>query len=534
MKKNIKKILRYLESFKIIKYLHSLYTVIFGFTLYLKTFKVVKYFNTYVESKILALQNRINIFFKKKSKVSNFNKILIMLISILFVSLFYLSIPTLYNKTWVQNTLEKKLLEDFNMNFSISSDITYNILPKPHFLIKNSKIFIDNDEEPKQLSEIKNLKVFINQNNFFYKNKMSIKNLIIDKANFSFQGEDLKFLNKISYKKYSNKKIIIRKSNIFFKDKTNETIAIMKVPDASIFYDNEIESNIFKLNGEVFKIPFDMSISQDLSSFKNREINIKTKKLKLNFHDKSIKKSKNLFEGKNIISIFSSKIITEYNLSKNLIIFKSSSSKIKNTNMSYKGKLSPEPFDLKLDFNMDKYNLSSLFNSDSILTEFIKTRLLFNENISVNISMNVNSFVNNEVFKSAILYFNIVNGNINFNKTRLINKKIGILELGSSNLFFRDSKLILNTDLTIYVEDHNKLFSFFQTPKNARKAVEKIFINLDYDLLTNQIDINDLKIDENESNDKMLDVIELISESNNYNLNKSKRIFNKLFSAYSG
>lgn len=534
MKKYTKKILRYLESFKIIKYLLSLYIVIIKFTLYLKTFKVVKYFNTYVENKILIVQNKTNNLFKKKSKVSNFNKILITLISILFVSLFYLSIPTLYNKTWVQNTLEKKLLENFKINFSISSDITYNILPTPHFLIKDSLIFVNNNNQPKQLSEIKNLKVFINQNNFFDRNKMSIKKLVIDKANFSIQGDDLKYLNEVSYKKYSNKKIIIKKSNIFFKDDTNETIAIVKVPNASILYDNEKMLNLFKLNGEVFKIPFNMNITQNFDSLKNREISIKAKKLKLNFFDQSIKKSKNSLEGKNNISILNSKVITEYNLTKNLLNFKSSNSKIKNSNMSYNGKLSPKPFDLKLDLVMDKYKISSLFNSDSILTEFLQTKLLFNENISVNISMNINKVENNEVFKSAVLYFNIVNGNINFNKTRLVNKKIGVLELGSSNLFFKDSKLIFNTDLTIDVQDSDKLFSFFQTPKNARKTVKKIFINLDYDLLTNQIDINNLKIDGKESNDKMIDVIELISESNDYNLNKSKRIFNKLFSAYSG
>ena len=157
MKKYTKKILRYLESFKIIKYLLSLYIAIIKFTLYLKTFKVVKYFNTYVENKILIVQNKTNNLFKKKSKVSNFNKILITLISILFVSLFYLSIPTLYNKTWVQNTLEKKLLENFKINFSISSDITYNILPTPHFLIKDSKIKLLCWARQKELDTTSNL-----------------------------------------------------------------------------------------------------------------------------------------------------------------------------------------------------------------------------------------------------------------------------------------------------------------------------------------------------------------------------------------
>ena len=299
---------------------------------------------------------------------------------------------------------------------------------------------------------------------------------------------------------------------------------------------------LHNIGGVIFKIGYEYPFSGKINTYRDDKLilaadfklGLLNGKYEEYFNDQSIKKSKNSLEGKNNISILNSKVITEYNLTENLLNFKSSNSKIKNSNMSYNGKLSPKPFDLKLDLVMDKYKISSLFNSDSILTEFLQTKLLFNENISVNISMNINKVENNEVFKSAVLYFNIVNGNINFNKTRLVNKKIGVLELGSSNLFFKDSKLIFNTDLTIDVQDSDKLFSFFQTPKNARKTVKKIFINLDYDLLTNQIDINNLKIDGKESNDKMIDVIELISESNDYNLNKSKRIFNKLFSAYSG
>ena len=131
--------------------------------------KTVKYFNNLIKDIIFQLTDKTNKFFKKiifkltyktnkffknNSKISNFNKLIISFISLLFLYLFYLSLPTLYDKTWVQNTIENKLLEDFKINFSISSNISYNILPQPHFLIKNSKIFKDNDEKPILLAEI--------------------------------------------------------------------------------------------------------------------------------------------------------------------------------------------------------------------------------------------------------------------------------------------------------------------------------------------------------------------------------------------
>ena len=72
---------------------------------------------------------------------------IITFITFLFFYLFYLSIPTLYDKTWVQNLVEKKLKIEFNINLSPSSDVSYNILPSPHFLIKDSKEMIEYEDK---------------------------------------------------------------------------------------------------------------------------------------------------------------------------------------------------------------------------------------------------------------------------------------------------------------------------------------------------------------------------------------------------
>ena len=84
--------------------------------------KVVKIFEN-LANKTLFNIKKILFKYKKTAnrdhQVSSLNKYIISFISLLFFYLFYLSIPNLYNKTWVQNTIENKLLEEFRINFSI-------------------------------------------------------------------------------------------------------------------------------------------------------------------------------------------------------------------------------------------------------------------------------------------------------------------------------------------------------------------------------------------------------------------------------
>ena len=502
--------------------------------------KVVKYFNSLVFKTLLKLKNKTNNFLINNSTVSNFNKVLISFISLLFFYLFYLSIPTLYSKTWLQNTLESRLLEEFNINFSTSSEISYNILPSPHYIIKDSKIYKNGSDESKVLANIKELKVFIFQKNFFNKEKVEIKRVLIDNANFPLKINDFKSFNELSNKKFSKKEIKVRSSNIFFKDNNNETVAIIKIPNALLFYSNTDLLNILNLDGEIFNIPFVLNLNKKAFPFDNKvfpsdnkEINIDAKKLKLNISNISIKNSKDDISGTNVISILNSKIYTRYDIKKDLINFYHDSSKIKNSNIDYKGNLSIKPFDFKLKLKIKDYNISKMSNINSMIGELVKTKLFFNDNISANVSVDLDLKKNN-IFDSAKIDFKIINGKINFNKSKLINNKIGLLELSDSNLFFEKNKLILNTNVEIKIERLENLYSLLRTPKKSRKQVKNILINLNYDFLDNEINFNKINIDGNDENPEIINLISDFEYNKDSNINKSRRLINKIFSIYEG
>ena len=491
--------------------------------------QIVKKFNNLVNKTIFNVQNKTN----NKSRVSNFNKYLITLISLLFFYLFYLLIPLLYDKDWIQSNIESKIHNEFKINISTSADISYRILPSPHFLIKDSKILLDKTNGEKSIADVKNLKVFFSQKNFFNKERMILTGLIIDNANFSLLRNEIKILNDYN-NQLSSKKVKIKDSNIFFNDNLNEIITIIRIDKAILFFDNKKQLNLFNLKGNVFGTSFSFDLKSRNNSLTIKEINFKAKSLKLNIFNESISENDNFSTGKNIISFFGNTIKTKYNVEEKLITFVSDNSGLNNSKIYYKGELSINPFDLDLNINLHQYKISKLFNFNSIFKEIFKTELLFNNNLSLRLSILAKTNALDEIFQDAKIYFNIVDGKINLNNTTFINNKIGLVELSDSNLFIKNNKLILNTNVAIAIKNSKFLFSKLNTSKKSRKEIKNILINLDYNFLSNEIKFNNVKIDNNIVKDTFLNAMDSFSDNNLNNLTKSRRLINELFDLYEG
>ena len=515
------------------KPLSNFFIKIHDLTSYFFRKKITKNFNTFAQKIFFKLDDLKKKYFGKKTKISNLNKLIITSITMLFFYLFYLSIPTLYDKTWVQNMVEKKLIDEFNINLSSSSEISYNILPSPHFLIKDSKILIVHSDKPAEIATIKKLKVFFFQSNFFKKENIVFKKVYINDANFSLRSRDLFFLKKTIDKKFSKKKININNSKVFFKDDEDNTVAIIKVPQALFFYDNLKLNNIFRVKGEIFKAPFNLNLLKNFDS-KKIETLISSDKLKLKISNEYSNLTDKIAEGLMSISVLNFKTQTKYEIEENLIFFESDQTTVKNPNFNYKGRLFTKPFNVAFDIELKKYELSKILNRESIFVELIKNEILLNDNISANTSIAIQENKNSELFDSSLVNLNITNGAINFNKSKFINNKIGFLEINNSNLSYTNNDLVLNTDILIDIKNSDSLFSLLQTPKNLRTEIKSIKVNLDFNFLSNQIDVNRIKVGDIDDNDQALKILKELNDIDNLNFHKARRIFNNVFAAYFG
>ena len=481
--------------------------------------KIVKTFNNLINKTIFKLENKTN----NKFQISTFNKYIITIIGILFAYIFYLLIPLLYDKNWVQNKIVTELSDEFNINLSDSFDISYRILPKPHYFIKDTKT---------TLAEIKDLNVYISQNNFFSKDSIRINEVVIESANFFLLKDNFKTFYKNSENKFSKKKIKINNSNIFLKDNLNEIISIIKISNALLFFDEKNLFNLFDLNGEVFNIPFKLKYQNTLDL--QKQIEIKATDLKLEIINKFFKKDEDLSNGINNISILNSSINTKYSIKDQIVIFQSDGSRVYNSEIDYNGQLAINPFDLNLKINLYNYKISNLIKSNSIISEFIKSGLLFNENISVHTSVNIKSTKRDKIFNEAKIELRVLNGKISFDNTIFINNNIGLIEVSNSDLFLENDKLILRANLSIDIKNTDKLYSFLNTNKKLKKNIRNIKLNIIYDFLSNEIVFKDIKIDDNEVSNQFLNIVEGFNDNNSNNLTKSRKLLNELINLYAG
>ena len=481
--------------------------------------QIVKNFNNLIKKTIFKLKNKTN----NKFHVSTFNKYIITAICILFAYIFYLLIPLLYDKNWVHDKIVSKLSSEFNINLSNSFDISYRILPKPHYSIRDSKT---------SLAEIKVLDVFISQSNFFNKESTEINEVSIKEANFFLLNNDLKTLYNNSENKFPEKKIKINNSNIFFKDNLNEVISIIKISKAFLFFDEKNLFNLFNFNGEVFNIPFELNYQNTINS--QKKIKIKASDIQLKIINEFFKKDEDLNGGMNNISILNSSINTKYSIKDQIIIFQSDGSKTFNSKINYNGQLAINPFDLNLKIDLYNYKISNLFRSNSIINEFIKSGLLFNENISVHTLVNIENTKIDTIFNEAKLKLKILNGKISFDKSVFINNNIGLIEVSNSDLFLENDKLILTANLSIDIKDPDRLYSFLITNKRLRKDIKNIKLNIIYDFLGNEIAFKNIKIDDNKVSDQFYNIADGFNDNNSNNLTKSRRLLNELIGLYEG
>ena len=276
--------------------------------------------NKTFKKKILSINNFIESNFNKlkyfktnytKIIINKENKVFLVLITVVLLTLIYFIIPTLYDKNTIKSQIKNQISKNYDVKIMSKNKVEYRIFPKPHFLIKDVKILRKNNV----IGNTKNLKVLINPSQFFSINKIEIKDLNFDKTDFNLYLEDLNFFKNLLKIEPNDNEISFEKSNIFFKNKEDEVLFIIKINDSKFFYDSKNLQNILISKNEVFKVPFKLIIKNDKFNKKHYTF-FNSKKIRLNIENETNYENNEIKKGKLDVLFINKSTSLSYQLDK--------------------------------------------------------------------------------------------------------------------------------------------------------------------------------------------------------------------------
>ena len=431
----------------------------------------------------------------KIKKLSLPVKGIFLLIALFFSFGIYLSIPVLFNYKSIESIIEDKFYSDFNINLNINGDIKYQLLPKPHLLIKDSYLSI-NENESMSL-DIEKLKVFLNSNSLYPKSKVNFEKLEIHDSNFLLKKKEYKLLRNYFHTSES-KPIYIFKSKIFVLDEQDETIIIS--PIEKINFITSKKDNIKKLNirGNIFDLDFKLLWKKDFNLKMNSELEMNFKnpnlliKNKLNFTN-----SKSLY-GSAFLNFLNENIEVNYKLENDLILVKSPENK---NDIKINAKIELRPFYFKSNLILNKQNLNIFLDELVYNLLNLNPDLIGNLNGELKLSLNQ---IKHELISSGEINFLISQENITLADVLFNLGEIGIIESKlkyekqNGDIIFKSSNLLL-------IKDRKKFAKKFQVKFDKVKNLNKIFFKIDKNINNGLTSIFDIKIDQREYEDNKTD-----------------------------
>ncbi len=485
----------------------------------------------------------IRLKFIKSSKVdiSVFNRYLITLIVILFSYLFYLSIPEFYNYEKLQKDLTTKLLKEFNLNAALSADITYKILPGPNFEISNVILSTDSNKKFDDFAQIKKMKIYVFITKLYKQEELEIKKIVFSQANININKDSFNYFDNFLKKKISSKKIEIKKSKIFFKEKNEgkNTLALSSINRTKIFYDQKNNNNKLNIKGTIFNTKYNLNINRNIETLYQTNFDLKFSQLNTNIKNiltKDANNNNNDYIGKTYITFSGSEINIDYGIRDKIIFFNSFKSILNKKKINFKGVINNSPFNFDIYIDLEKINLPKLVKNLSEIKNLFNSKIFFHNNFNGKILVNIDSLSNIKLFDQAKIYLKFVNGKLIINDTALISNKIGKLKFIESKLLDINKEQIIKTKILFNITDQKKFYQLFQVPKNNRMELNNIYVEVEKNLNIDGIEINKFVINsktkKNPSN-KSFDLTEKIDFSEIHNLKnwiEVKKFSNQLFS----
>jgi len=435
--------------------------------------------------KILELIPNSFVFFKKYTKffknvdfklIINKKVITLIISSIFFLFVLFLSIPGLYDLGRVQKVLTEAINKEINLDISLTPDIEYRIFPQPYFHVKDAKIFNNNKSGVNsEIAEIKNLKIYIKISNFFNKDNIHIKKIGISDANFFIKNDTIKFIRLFFTQKFPQKNLFIKKSKLFFNDDEDKTLFIYTINKSNFQNLTKNKSQKFVSNGEFFNLPAKFEWEKNTDS-KSIILKLNLSKISVSFLNKiEIKNGK--YEYENNLRVLTNEFKTKYNFEENSIKLYSNSSFIKNIPLTYNGSINIKPFYFDINFKPKKFDLSYFLKNTNFFNELFLNKILIHENLNGLINIKSENLVKAKVFEKIDLFINFKEGSLSLDNTSLSSKKIGDIVIEEGNFVENENSIFLLGKILFKVNNLKEFQKYFLIPKNLRKDFKEIEIN---------------------------------------------------------
>ena len=425
---------------------------------------------------------------KKTKKIPIFVKGIFLLIALFFTFGIYLSIPVLFNYKSIENIIENKFYSDFDINLNINGDIKYQLLPKPHLLISDSLISINENNDQDMLVDIKNLKIFLLSNSLYPKSKINFEKFEIQNTNFLLRQKEYNILRNFFHNSKS-KPFYIKKSKVFIIDDNDETLIISPIEKINFTTSKLDDFKKLNIKGNLFDLNFKSLWKKKYNSQMNSQIEVNFEdpnillKNKLNYNNSSD------FKGSIIVNFLNQNIEIDYNLKNNLITLKSPNN---TNNIKFDTQIELSPFYLNSNITFNKPNLNFLvdklifsilnlkpdllgnFNGDiKFLLTNIKHELIRNGSISLNISQKIINFTE--------VLFNI--GDIGQVKTEIKYNK-------------ENDNIIFHSQNSFLIKNKNQFAKKFQLKLDKVSNINVINFKIEKNINTGLVSIFDIKINQ--------------------------------------
>ena len=488
--------------------------------------KFIKKINLIINRLITKNLNKLNSI--NFLKITKSNKLFLSLVALFLLFMSYLLIPNIYNKTEISKKLNNQLQKKLNFNFNLSENFKYNFLPRPHFIFKNSSI----SDKQNEISKIKELKIFISLKNLFSYKNFKVLNIIIDKSNFNLNNQNYDFFIKLLDGDFMDGKLIIKDSNIFLKNKDDEVLFINKILDMKYVYDNKNLQNKITSKNEIFNLPYLIELNKNNIEKKFFfKMNLDSLKLKI---DNEFDFSKEVKKGLINFTLNKDKFTSTYNINKNNLIFNLFDS-LENSDLSYEGKVNFNPFYLNLEGIIKEINFLHILNSNSLIFQLLKTEILINKNLNININVYGNKHQNLSDFVNIYLNTKIQEGLIDFDNSRFSWRDNTDFSLDNSLIYVKNGELILDGKLIINIKNSNEVYKFLLTPKIYRNELTNIKANFVYNFDQKIANLSNILID-NKNNKDVNKILESLIFKKNKLQNRVylKSILNRALKSYAG